>query len=252
MIDPRYFGPHRLGKGPYHYIANPFTGLVVDAIAFALQAQEADPDSDDAGRCARASIVHSVFSVEAAANSCLEHLSISHKLRDVVERLPTLDKFEFSASLWKPGAAFDRGCRSVQAIAELVDLRNGYVHPRKTRKSAEQSAADSGTYTFNVAATTTGQLRWSRDRLHWNATQAREALRVCLDFLEYYFRQLLQLDEARCDHLLADSFEDGQFSFTLRTSSWNSVFRRARVELGCDFSTLGIAPPGAVSNEAHG
>ena len=78
---------------------------------------------------AKASILSTNYALEAAANSCLSSVDITKKLKDEIDRLSTIDKFDFILQ-WHNKKSLPRGVIQTQAIKELISQRNALVHPK--------------------------------------------------------------------------------------------------------------------------
>ena len=151
--------------------------LITDAFVMLELAHSGD-DSSQSERCARASIIHSSFVVESLANNCLRSLPLPTSLFNSLEQMPTLGKLEYYLWQIRRGATLDKGRKEVQAISELISLRNAYVHP-KLRKMNEEMWT---------------QLGIPKNADNWNASHAENVFRKAADFMKTYLVELCDLD----------------------------------------------------------
>lgn len=169
---------------PIYHLKN-FENLLYDAVHMLYLAHDIDSESDEHGYEAtltRGSIVSSLLLFECAANCCIDVLRLKGAYVSDIDKLPFLSKFEFFLSRIAPKAVFDRGCKEVQAVAELKALRDGYVHPKVRRASWEPIGNGSYTVAFQV----TSQLGISLDPSQWGRTAAISAIRAANDFFNLY------------------------------------------------------------------
>lgn len=75
------------------------------------------------------SILSVNYALEAAANSFLQTLDTNPKISAQIDRLPTLDKFDFILQ-WHKNSSLPRGGKEAQIIKKLIDQRNNLVHPK--------------------------------------------------------------------------------------------------------------------------
>src|SRR5438128_2647521 len=108
-----------------------FLYLLSDAIDFALSSKEKSHDPFTIRpRLSRAAILNLVFALESAVNCFIDKMNLSRSMYDAIERMRILEKFEFILLVRRPEANLDKGSTVVQAVADLVSLRNSYAHPK--------------------------------------------------------------------------------------------------------------------------
>lgn len=62
-----------------------FDTLLFDSVGFLLDAKAEHPDSDESRRDARVAIVYTLLLLEAAANTCIEHLSLERVVHNEID-----------------------------------------------------------------------------------------------------------------------------------------------------------------------
>jgi len=202
-----------------------FLDLILDAIVLKDQARTAKEDWDkfDGGRLEsidintrflrealpRSSILYSLLSVECAANCCLERLSnVSNKLREALDKLTVLEKFELFAIQCQENkevkAYFDRSRHEVQAISELINVRNWMVHPKHE-------------IVEHTSGKTTSWKNWNVTQLNksylWDYADADRVLNYVVNFMNWYFLDVCQLSQYETTSILLTSLqESGQIN----------------------------------------
>jgi len=120
------------------YYLRTFTDLLYDAVYllyFAFDINQEDYKDDVIHPHIRVSALSSLLLLECGANCLLDSLDLPDKFYSDLDRLPILSKFEYYLSTLNVDSKFDRGCKEIQAISELKQIRNAYVHPKvKTTK----------------------------------------------------------------------------------------------------------------------
>ena len=150
----------------------PFIDLFTDAIRFSGVAHIPSAPADLRTAAAKAAILHCVLSLEAAANSLLADLAYSSRLRDAADRFQTLEKFEF-ALYHISERVLDRGTQQVRAVAQLLKVRNDYVHPKIRTATGAFSEADQ---TLHLSEATYDELKISQEPRRWHYDSAKTAL----------------------------------------------------------------------------
>jgi hypothetical protein len=174
--------------------------------------------------------LNTVLLFECGANCCLDALKLPGALGEDIDKLPFLSKYEFFLSKIKPGAEFDRGCREVQAVAELKAIRDSYVHARV--KKQKYSKVEDMSPDFGKTAT----LKIPRDPARWQSSHAVLALQAANDFFNLFFLSLCNLDPDTVSGILLGSeaasipassaiFVDGVGSLDRARDQWNIDFR---------------------------
>lgn len=123
---------------------NNFVLIFTDAVTL-YEAAVACDNSDLNSAMAKASILSVNCAIEAAANSFLQSIEINDKLSKELDKLKTLDKFDFVLQ-WHTDKELPRGDVHVQTIAKMIGNRNNMVHPKVNSRKViiETSAGPSG------------------------------------------------------------------------------------------------------------
>ena len=111
---------------------NNFLMIFVDAVLL-YEAAVACEDPDLNSAMAKSSILSVNCALEAAANSFLESVEITSKLKDKIDRLSTLEKFDFVLQ-WHTDHHLASGDSHVQAVANLIKNRAKMVHPKVVKR----------------------------------------------------------------------------------------------------------------------
>lgn len=185
-----------------------FTGfmeLVTDVI-YHIKALSSD-DGFSQHKNSRAAVIACALAVESCANCLLDSLDISSQSASELERLPTITKLDVSIRLHTSGLkSIDRGDNQVSKIAELVKVRNEFVHPKRQTLDAEWGVdpEDPEGYKIEVEYSEKfhQQLGIPKTGLHWNSGHAISAAEATFEFFDFLFRDLLQLDVGEVYHLV--------------------------------------------------
>lgn len=166
------------------FYENSFLGLLADAMNFAVKADDANLSPHEAASFARVSILNSAFAIECAANACLFYLDLSQSLRAQFEKFPAIDKYEVALRYYKPEKRFDRGCKEIQAIQEIIGIRNGEVHLKIKRVPLSRKEDENGVPCFDPSdKKTLPVLKIPGDSSKWNSQSAK----TCLLALDSFF-----------------------------------------------------------------
>ncbi|QVL18532.1 hypothetical protein KH389_24700 [Pseudomonas qingdaonensis] len=84
---------------------------------------------------AKASILSVNCALEAAANSFLQPIEINDKFSKELDKLKTLDKFDFLLQ-WHTNKELPRGDAHIQAVVKMIVNRNNMVHPKVNSRKA--------------------------------------------------------------------------------------------------------------------
>ncbi|MCK1792066.1 hypothetical protein [Pseudomonas violetae] len=90
---------------------------------------------------AKASILSVNYAIEAAANSFLESIEVTEKLKKKFDKFSTLDKFDFVLQ-WHTDNQLMLGDRHVQNVDNLISNRNAMVHPKVTPKIVQVNTSN--------------------------------------------------------------------------------------------------------------
>lgn len=170
------------------YIARSFIDLLSDAVTLAVLCQDESMSDERQNAVAKASILNCIFSLECAANCCLERMSYSRRMMEKIDRFPPLDKFEF-LSIHISDNRFDRGRSEIQNAAELFQIRNEFVHPRK-REIPTKFLPDN-ILEFSDAGDWPG-LRIAKSPSRWEHLSAQRVLMGADAFLTHFFLDLCE------------------------------------------------------------
>lgn len=173
---------------------------------------------------ARASIINSALLLEAAANSCISSLKLSHDLYIDVEKMRTLSKFEFYLEHLREGRSIDKGSGIVQKASDLITQRNSYVHPKHFRSKWEKINEGS----IKVGLGESQFLKLPKTLWRCTHSHAESALKASFDFVSYFFRDLCGYSEHKTREIIFDNHD------TQNPQKWI----RLHEELGLDVGFL--------------
>lgn len=183
----------------------PVATLLSDAAMFARLSKNSELGHDipASASYARASILNSVFAVECGVNLLLEETIRSSRLRNGLDRLPTLTKAEALVHYVDQQADFDRGTTPVQCMQEMINLRNSLVHP-KVQKSSLSGDVSDGMFQFVETRTIekTNILDIPKDSRSWGFDEAARALQAADEFLEFLLLDLCSLATSETQYIL--------------------------------------------------
>lgn len=228
--------------GEYRYIA--FFELLTDAIIQYREAARTD-ESFRMNRFARASILASALSVECVANCLLISLDTSRKLSDELDRMSPLSKIEVYLKLTsKP--SLDRGDLKVSKIADLINARNDFAHPKvkgiPAKMSLPQDAGKEWMFPFSIDGVHHSQLSIPKVPLFWSAKNALEAMKAISEFYRYLFCTLLQLGHDAMHELLISRIQAAGVHMPAVYDEVRNLLHSSKELDGVDFSFFGISP----------
>lgn len=186
-----------------------FEELFYDSVHLAYLAHDRAilEDDDDyhgsqvSSTLARASIVSSMLTFECSANCCLDVLPWPRALRDDIDKLPALSKFELFLKSRDATKVIDRGSPAIQGIDDLKSLRDRYVHPKVRR--AEWTSLSATRKTVDLGCSQSLKLPIDTDL--WMPKHSVVALRAVSQFLNYFFLDLCELSTNQTCELLVGS-----------------------------------------------
>jgi hypothetical protein len=220
------------------YHLRTFENLAYDAVHLLYLAIDVDFEKDQEGyefTCTRSSILSSLLLFECGANCCIDALKLPRSLEEDVDKLPFLSKYELFLGRVNPDTIFDRGCKEVQAAAELKAVRDSYVHP-KVRKQKYLTAADCS---WSPDFGQTALLRIPRNPSLWNYTHAILALKSANDFFNLFFLSWCKFDANTVCEILLNS-EPASIPAKLSTAiDCTGGLNRAVRDYGIDFKFIG-------------
>lgn len=129
---------------------NNFLLIFSDAVLL-YEAAVACEDSDLNSALAKSSVLSVNYAIEAAANSFIQSVELSGPLREKIDKLSTIDKFDFVLQ-WHTDHYLDAGDSDVQAVKSLIRNRNSMVHPKVVTKSisVESEVGQDGSFKHSV------------------------------------------------------------------------------------------------------
>jgi hypothetical protein len=162
-----------------------FDTLLLDSTYFLLQARAAGVYNERSQSLARASIAFSLLMLEAAANTCIEHLDLAGSVHNDIDRLSVLAKYDFYLRTQFRKKCLPRDAHQIEWLKELKGLRDGIVH-LKTQK-VEWVGPEDGE---QVAETpTTKSLKISTNPTSWGESDAVSVARGVHGFLKFFFKE---------------------------------------------------------------
>ena len=174
---------------------NNFLSIFSDAVVLYEAAVKCDNEVLKSA-LVKSSILSVNYAIEAAANSFLESLEMTDKLKERIDKFSTLDKFDFVLQ-WHTDHHMMPGDSNVQAVKNLIANRNAMVHPKITVRPMQvaTSIEPGDTFMHNALKPEPkkGQdqkpkLLGSDPELYTDA-DAKEALIVMTSFLNVFVKQ---------------------------------------------------------------
>ena len=169
---------------PAQHRYSPFFDFLGDAL-FQHRHAAAGLDRHSVNRFARAAVIASALSVECLANCLLAYLELKPEEFQHADRDKPLDKI---ARFFKEEGVtgFDKGTKTSQRCAELLSIRDAYVHPKVTHDSAVvDSVRDGGNewiIPMSVDLTLWPRLGIPRGTFAWDAKTSAVVLEAALGF----------------------------------------------------------------------
>jgi hypothetical protein len=224
-------------EGIYHLRG--FEDLIYDAVHLLYLAHDVDVENDQdlyERTYIRTSILNTLLLFECGANCCLEALDLSGVLKNDLDKLPFLSKYEFFLSRRRPVAQFDRGSKEVQAVAELKKVRDDYVHPKvKKQRYSVDDDFDCGGPDFGH----TTILKIPLDPRRWDTTHAVRSLKSANDFFNTFFLSWCGFDtDTVCELLLGSDSVSIPSKSSIGIDCTEGLSRAVR-EWGIDFKFIG-------------
>lgn len=220
-----------------HYLRT-FESLLYDAVYilyFSFDINQDDYVDDMIGSFARASILNSILLLECGANCVIDALCLPRQYYKDIDKLPIFSKFEFFLDRMNKNQKFDRGCKEVQCIAELKDIRDSYVHPKVKQKAYEIISEDVWEANYGY----TEMLKFPRDTGEWDRRHAILALKSVNDFYNMFFLDWCRLEaNVVCNILLSSDKADMNAHVDCHIDVVGGLDRAAR-EWGIDFKFIG-------------
>jgi hypothetical protein len=221
---------------PRFYHLRIFEDLLYDAVHLLYLAHDVDVAKDQRGydyTCTRGSVFNSLLLFECGANCCIDALTLPQVFKEDIDKLPFLSKYELFLSRINPDAKFDRGCKEVQASAELKEVRDSFVHPKVRKRlfsTSEGAPNDFGETTY---------LRVPRNPSRWHCIHAARALSAVNEFFNLFFLVWCNFDtDTVCELLLGYD----RANIPAKSSTFVDGIgglNRAVQEFGIDFRFIG-------------
>ncbi|RYD32271.1 MAG: hypothetical protein EOP87_13155 [Verrucomicrobiaceae bacterium] len=222
-----------------------FLDLLSDA-AFQWRLSQA-AETYEENRHARASIIASAFSLESCANCLIDDLEVSSSLASELERLPTFAKYEIVAELLGKSNIFDRGRHEVQIASDLIQVRNGFVHPKVASIKAEIGEIEEQEEHFAWPIEFLPDLRSGtglpRVALFWSSTNAATAFRGATRFFRLLLVDWFQFDTDKIRSLFFPRVQAEIGDSTVVMETYFKEFEdefQSVADGGMDLSFLGI------------
>ena len=190
-----------------HYLRT-FEDLLYDSIYvlyFAFDTNQDEYDDDVISPFVRSSVLNTVLLLECGANCLIDALNLPSQYYNDIDKFPFLSKFEFFLNKMNYKQSFDRGCKEVQAIAELKSIRDFYVHPKVKKAKYERIGENLWDADFGK----TNLLKFPREPRKWQREHAILALKSVNDFYNKFFLEWCNLKaDAVVDLLLSSDRAD--------------------------------------------
>jgi hypothetical protein len=224
---------------------NPFSTLLSDAILFDRDASTySETNFFQSNRCAKASFLNAVLSIECAANSCLARIKYPGLVIEYLDKATILDKYQILYSS-SSGKDIDRGGKHFQVVKELFHLRNLYVHPKvqKITTNIKLNAAEQKTYEKAAEFQKNSQfLQLPFDFDTWSAKQSTTIVKAVLEFFNHFFLELCKLDAKACSELLSVFVKGPVNTATLLAMEHEEVLKTVKAIYGVEIQFLVFGP----------
>lgn len=176
-----------------------FDTLLMDSIEFLSQALSYHPVYDEGHTLSRASIIFSLLLLEAAANSCIDHLDLERSIQREIDKLPVLGKYDFYLRCKFREKRLSRGVVQIEWVRELKSIRDGLVHlkPHKVEwKRREDGNGES------ASATRTAILKVATNPKFWDGEEAAKVAKAVHGFLRYFFKDTCRYSATKVASIL--------------------------------------------------
>ena len=221
------------------WVDNPFTSLLGVSLTFAHLATQPNHHPEIPAMLARSSILHAVFALECAANSCIAVLPKQTRLRDQAEKWEPLDKFDLFLLSLPHQPNLPRGDKIVQHVRELIKIRNDYVHPRTRHHPIQNERDERSQPVFSISIQGSALLDIPSMPMTWNAEDAKRAIAAVVDFLRLYFVEVCHFAPSQITKTLFTMIESPEGHRVANTSKLH--LQKLGQSLGLDLSFLGAS-----------
>lgn len=219
----------------FHHQRN-FLDLLCDAAIMAQLSNDAAENDMAQFSLARGSIMSSVFSLECAANCCIDYLPHGKSFRSDVDKLPFLSKFDMFLGLMFQDQKLDRGSNEVQDVQELKTIRDSLVHPKVKKHKINKTSPTSGEWIVEDFP----RLKITRDITMWQSKDAIVALKAMNTFMNYFFIDCCSFDAMTTCSLLISYDEASVPGKVPIHISHIPELTRAHNDWGIDFKFIGF------------
>lgn len=220
---------------------NPFSALLSDAIRFDRDALSySETDFFQSNRCAKAAFLNAVLSIECAANSCLARMKYPAAVLEYLDKANILDKYQILYSS-SSGNDIDRGGKYFQAVKELFQLRNLYVHPKVQKIATNISLNPQGQKTYEKSAESqklSQFLKLPFDFDSWSATHSFVVIKAVLQFSNHFFIELCKLDAKKCSEFLYVFVQGPSNTASLLADNHEEVLKTSKAVYGIEIKFL--------------
>lgn len=148
-------------------------------------------DQDNRAMYVRSAIIHCSLALEAAANACLDVLSLHKGAHEDFDKLQTLGKFDLFLAKFAPGKHLDREHDLVRPVRNLIACRNTYVHSKVLTEEVEGQ---------QIILKTWEPLGLPKNQSHWQPVHAVKVLTVTSDFLNHLFFDVCPFQYGNPEH----------------------------------------------------
>jgi hypothetical protein len=221
------------------WVDNPFTSLLGVALAFAHLAIQPNHHPEIPAMLARSSILHSVFALECAANSCMSILPKNHRLRAQAEKWEVLDKFDLFLLSLPHQPNLPRDNIAVRRVRELIKIRNDYVHPRTHHHPIEIKSGSSPQPVISISIQESPLLEIPTMPMTWTAEHANRAVAAVVEFLRFYFVDVCRFTQPQITKIISTMIKSPEGHRVANTSKLS--LQKLGQSLGLDLSFLGVS-----------
>jgi hypothetical protein len=196
-----------------------FAYLLSDAIFFERLARN-ETDDLKRKRYVRSSIMSTFLTLECAANCCIFCLRANKQLIGGIDRLPFLSKFDLF-SLLGFDKKLDYGRNEVQKVKEVKQIRDSIVHPKVIKTEIGKHIEGERSFScFPHNVTFSSKPKPSTDLVSnsslWSHEDCISALQSVVDFFNYLFIELLDMEKGLIFSLLNDAvILDGKPAYSI-------------------------------------
>ena len=222
-----------------NWVDNPFTSLLGVSLTFAHLATQPNHHPEIPAMLARSSILHAVFALECAANSCIAVLPKNHRLRAQAEKWEPLDKFDLFLLSLPHQPNLPRDDNIVRHVRELIKIRNDYVHPRTHHHPIQIKRDERPQPVISISIQGSPLLDIPSMPMTWTAEHAKRAIAAVLEFLRLYFVQVCRFTPPQITKTLFTMIKSPEGHRVVNTSKLD--LHKLGQSLGLDLSFLGAS-----------